>query len=43
MDKTLLHCESLPYPSDVKERAKYILDCLKGHGVGIIIYVAIHI
>ena len=39
MDPTLLDCKGLPYPSDVKERAKHILDCLKGHGIGILYYV----
>ena len=34
IDPSLLECEGLPYPNDVKERARHILHCLKGHGVG---------
>ena len=36
MDPALLDCEGLPYPNDVKERARHILHCLKGNGIGVL-------
>lgn len=34
MDPALIDCEGLPYPEDVKKRARHILHCLKGYGLG---------